>query len=388
MVKTITKDMKDRHSIEPLTNNNCPCVFISHSSKDKLFVKAFIDDFLKKGLSFNDNEIACTSFEATGVTPGDNIPSYIKHNIKGAKICICMVSKNYKSSEVCMNEVGAAWALDKPPIQVVLPNTDFSELGWLLKTDKAAKIDDEDSLDNLMDAICKKIGIPVVSPKHWNPCKRDLLKSIKQLLAIQEVNNNDKPFLQFTNGSSELTIHPIYLIKSFEKLSSSENNSRNDFYHFSLPPQVYNHSLCPIEIELVNNGEALESVIVRIESDNGHFEAGNTECPKFFPSILQKYTVEDKNCEFDLGLCNAHINKKLDIVYIKSSEITRERDGCGSLSDLEAKCIKLRYTISTKNEPYYGELFINIEPKLIRDPSLGKKVTERMVVVDYKTTRR
>lgn len=159
-----------------------PVIFISHSSKDKEIIKVFIDNFLKKGLSLCDDDIACTSFEATGVSPGDSIPSYIKHNIGGTKVCLSMVSKNYKSSEVCMNEVGAAWALGKVPIQIVLPLTDFSELGWLLNTDKAAKIDDEDSIDNLMETICGKIGIPVVSPKHWNPCKRDLLNSLYSIV--------------------------------------------------------------------------------------------------------------------------------------------------------------------------------------------------------------
>ena len=379
----------EKSSFETSTtnNDNCPEVFISHSSKDKMFVKAFIDDFLKKGLSLNDNEIACTSFEATGVTPGENIPSYIKQNIKGAKICICMVSKNYKSSEVCMNEVGAAWALDKPPIQIVLPNTDFSELGWLLNTDKAAKIDDEDSLDNLMETICAKVGIPIVSPKHWNPCKRDLLESLKQILVTHEDKNSDKPFLQFTNGSNEITIHPIYLITTFGKPSSRKSTGGSDSYHFSLPPQVFNYALCPIEIELVNKGNALESVIVRIESDNGHFEAGNTECPKFFPNILQKYNIEDKYCEFDLGLCNAQINKKLDCFYIKSIEIAGEGYECDCKKNLEAKCINLKYTISTKNKPYYGELLIKVEPKFIRDNSLDKKLMGRIMIEDYKTTR-
>ena len=387
MCKTVTTYLKDGHSLETSTNNNCPDVFISHSSKDKLFVKAFIDDFLKKGLSLNDNKITCTSFEATGITPGENIPSYIKQNIKGAKICICMVSGNYKSSEVCMNEVGAAWALDKPPIQVVLPNTDFSELGWLLNTDKAAKIDDEDSLDNLMEAICTKIGIPIVSPKHWNPCKRDLLKSIKQILATHEERCSDKPFLQFTNGSNEITINPTYLITPMGNPSSRKTTSVVDPYHYSLPPQIYNYALCPIKIELVNNGDALESVNIRIESDNGHFEAGNSECPKFFPNIMHKYKVGDNYCEFELGLCNARVNKKLDSFYIKSIEIEGEGNKCDIAKNMEAKCIRLCYVISTKNTPFYGELLINVEPKFVSNYTFDKKFIGEIKIEDYKTTR-
>lgn len=388
LMSKVEKAQKQKHNdISAESHGDCPFIFISHSSKDREIVKLFIDNILKKGLGLTDENIACTSFEATGVNPGDSIPAYIKHNIKGSKICLAMVSKNYKSSEVCMNEVGAAWALDKPPIQIVLPNTDFSELGWLLNTDKAAKIDDGDSLDNLMETICAKVGILIVSPKHWNPCKRDLLESLKLLLITHEDKSCDKPFLQFLNGSNEITIHPIYLVTTFGKPSSRKSIVGSDPYHFSLPPQVFNYALCPIEIELMNKGNALESVIVRIESDNGHFEAGNTECPKFFPNILQKYNVEDNYCEFDIGLCNAQINKKLDRFYIKSIEIAGEGYECDCKKNLEAKCIHLKYTISTKNKPYYGELLINVEPKFVRDYSLDKKLMGRMMIEDYKTTQ-
>lgn len=172
-------EKNDKNTLD-IKNNDCPQIFISHSSLDKKNVKIFVDNFLKKGLALRDNDIACTSFEATGISPGDNIPLYIKQKIKGAKVFLSLVSKNYKQSEVCMNEVGASWALENPPIQIVLPDTDFSNLGWLFNTDKAAKIDDEDSLDSLMEVICRKLGIPVISPKNWNPCKRDLIESLKK----------------------------------------------------------------------------------------------------------------------------------------------------------------------------------------------------------------
>ena len=167
-------------------SDDSPSVFISHASKDRDIIKLFIDNILKKGLGLNDNDIACTSFEATGVEPGDSIPNYIKRNIKGAKICLAMVSKNYKASEVCMNEVGAAWALNNPPIQIVLPGTEFHELGWLLNTNKASKINDIDCLDALGEKLCSSIGILTPTPKHWNPSTRDFLEALQILLKDQE----------------------------------------------------------------------------------------------------------------------------------------------------------------------------------------------------------
>lgn len=158
-----------------------PLIFISHASKDKLIVKAFVDNILKKGLGLTDDNSVFTSYEATGVAPGDSIPNYIKKNIEGANVVLAMVSYNYKVSEVCMNEVGAAWALGKTPIQIMLPNTNLDKLGWLLHLDKAARINDRESLDSLEEVICKGIGIAIPTAKHWNPCTKDFIDALKSL---------------------------------------------------------------------------------------------------------------------------------------------------------------------------------------------------------------
>ena len=153
-------------------------IFISHASADKQIIKKFIDIILKEGLGLRDTEIACTSFEATGIKPGHDIPQYIKDNIAAAKVVLAMVSKAYKASEVCQNEVGAAWALNNSPIQVLLQDVDFDELGWLLKLNKASRIDSQEYLDSLEEEICDRMGLGLISPKHWNPCVRTFLESL------------------------------------------------------------------------------------------------------------------------------------------------------------------------------------------------------------------
>lgn len=157
-----------------------PLVFISHASADKAIIGRFIKDILKEGLGLRDENIACTSFEATGVTIGDDIPIYIRDNIASAQVVLAMVSKAYKASEVCQNEVGASWALGNRPLQILLPDVDFDELGWLLHLKKAARIDQQDCLDNLEEVLCDRLGISLVSPKHWNPCVKNFLVFLQQ----------------------------------------------------------------------------------------------------------------------------------------------------------------------------------------------------------------
>ena len=78
-----------------------------------------------------------------------------------------------------MNEVGAALALKKSIIQIVLPGTNFNQLGWLINTDKALKINDRYCLDSLEVTLCNYIGISIPIAKHWNQWTDDFLKSLQ-----------------------------------------------------------------------------------------------------------------------------------------------------------------------------------------------------------------
>lgn len=108
-------------------------IFISHSSKDIDIVKSFVENVLKLGLDVPADRIFCSSMEGHGVRSGQYIPDRLKDEVNLSCLALLFVSKNYKSSEVCLNEVGAAWAtLPKDNIiPLLLPDTNFSELGFL-----------------------------------------------------------------------------------------------------------------------------------------------------------------------------------------------------------------------------------------------------------------
>ena len=149
-------------------------IFISHASKDKELIGKFVDSILLLGMGIDSEIIAYTSREDTGVPAGDSIPQYIQDNIVCADIILLMISDNYKNSEVCLNEMGAAWALNKHIIQVLLPNTSFDKLGWLCSLDKALKIDDSDSIDGLCEVFTDRLDMGI-KPSTWNRNKASFL---------------------------------------------------------------------------------------------------------------------------------------------------------------------------------------------------------------------
>ena len=155
-------------------------IFISHSSEDKDIVDLFKNIILNAGLGISDNDIAYTSAPETGVPTGGNIPQYIKENIADSDFVFFMISNNYRKSEVCLNEMGAAWALEKNVKPLLLRDVSFKSVGWLYGMNLCAKIDDADRLDELRDDFSAKYA---ACPKTvvWNKKKTEFLANIATL---------------------------------------------------------------------------------------------------------------------------------------------------------------------------------------------------------------
>lgn len=147
-------------------------IFVSHSSKDSYILDKFVDVVLKQGCGYENKNIVYTSNQSTGAGLGDSIPIFIKDALNTSDLVLFIISGNYKKSEVCLNEMGAAWALEKKTIPILLPNIDFTEIGWLQSFNKAIKINDSESLDRLFQLLNR--GRTDVS--EWNKIKSGFIE--------------------------------------------------------------------------------------------------------------------------------------------------------------------------------------------------------------------
>lgn len=374
-----------------------PLVFISHSSKDTPFIEPFKNIILKQGLGLQDCNIVCTSFESTGVPPGENIPQYIKDNISQADVFLAMVSTNYKASEVCMNEVGAAWALDKKPIQVVLPGVEFTQLGWLIHLDKAAKIDNCDSLDHLAEVICDGLGKPMVTPRHWNGPKKDFLDAIAT--AADAVALAEQPCsLCFQDGSQEMIIRPkfvaTYYSSPMPKVQKQDNpeyaanglmsmaSAINAIAAQYIPEQKaqvtiakpasgreYNRAICQVQLWFNNSGDVLENIKVELLAKNGvkfsednYRELGIGAAIRVVPRGTN-YLIDDSSYWCNVGEVNAESSRNMPLLYVEMPFLYRQYDKISDYSECYPQQIVLPYSISTKHKRYNGSLTIKIEPE-------------------------
>lgn len=136
-------------------------IFISHSSKDKGIVEKFTDNILQLGIGIRNEDIFCTSIEEMGVRNGEDIRKHIQTNIRNADYAFLLISKNYKASEICINEMGAVWAYDSNVRFYILPDVDFDAIGWLCNTQKADMINSSIVLDALHKEMIEYFELPV-----------------------------------------------------------------------------------------------------------------------------------------------------------------------------------------------------------------------------------
>lgn len=152
-------------------------IFISHSSKDKEVVKMFVDHILQLGIGLSYDDIFCTSIEEMGIKNGEDLRNHIRNNIQSADFSFLMISKHYKASEICLNEMGAVWATDNRVRCYLLPDVDFDEIGWLCDAKKADKLANPVVLDSLEEELVEFYGLAHSGGK-WGRHRQEFVESV------------------------------------------------------------------------------------------------------------------------------------------------------------------------------------------------------------------
>lgn len=156
----------------------CPKFFISHSSNDALVIKGFVEKILQIGCGFKRTEIFCT-LDHTAIRTGDEFRNVIIEKMKRCDYILCFISENYRKSEVCQNELGAAWAFDdKRVLPFKFPNIGFTEIGFLNVVKQAADITDKSKLDELYGELCDYYGLQQ-DWRNFNDQKDSFIELVK-----------------------------------------------------------------------------------------------------------------------------------------------------------------------------------------------------------------
>ncbi len=126
-------------------------IFISHSSKDEKLVSAFVEKILNLGMNIDRKDIFYTSAKDTTTKSGADFRGTIKDAILKSSAVIQIITTNYKKSEVCLNEMGAAWVLSDNVIPFIIDPVNFENIGFIHNTTQLLKLNSDEDLFKFQD---------------------------------------------------------------------------------------------------------------------------------------------------------------------------------------------------------------------------------------------
>jgi TIR domain-containing protein len=153
-------------------------IFISHSTKDMWLVTPFVEKILNLGLGIPRAKIFYTSNKDTTIKSGQDFKRVIKNNLIGSKAVIQIITDNYKQSEICLNEMGAAWLLASKVIPFVFPPIRFDNVGFIHNTTQLLKISDEADLFKFQDDHPELKGVAKINQANYHQQVKDFLEIV------------------------------------------------------------------------------------------------------------------------------------------------------------------------------------------------------------------
>lgn len=175
------------------------CIFISHSSKDKDLVEEFQDKILRLGMGIPKERIKCTSIDGRGIENGRKMREWIHEQINGCDLAFMMISPAYLDSQICLNEMGAIWALDKDVKILLLPGVDYKSMGWLEEVRQAGHIGDDSALDKIAEELKPLLDLDV-NVAEWGRNKKKFLQFFKDFSPSYDLDTTQKKRNEKTDG--------------------------------------------------------------------------------------------------------------------------------------------------------------------------------------------
>lgn len=180
-------------------------VFISHSSRDIAYVKPIVE--LLEHIGLDDKNMFCSSVRGYGIPLGNHICDYLKEQFQNYDlIVIYVLSENYYSSPICLNEMGAAWVLQSQYRSILLPRFDYRDIeGVIDHMNISIKLDADreelrEYLFDLREMLVSESRLKLVPSSHkiWERHRDEFMDKINSIdiywKQLDQLRNNNRPF--------------------------------------------------------------------------------------------------------------------------------------------------------------------------------------------------
>ena len=179
MLESYEDEQESDISQDSRNDENPYKIFISYSDSNKKAVVEFV--YFLQDLSIPVKNIICTALPYCGVPIGMDIYEYLRRQFTDYNLyVIYMLSNEYYSSPMCLNEMGAAWVLHKEYLSILLPGFDSNAMKGVVSPRELylkinpRKEDDEFKyrLREIYERMMEMFNLDQLPPEAWER-KRD-----------------------------------------------------------------------------------------------------------------------------------------------------------------------------------------------------------------------
>ena len=175
------KAKQDNQLITNKRDNSLKKIFISHATKDKEIVEELID--LLETIGISSTQIFCSSFEGYGIPLGGNFLDTIKEELSAEVLVLFVITNNFYDSKVCLCEMGAAWALSKEHIPIVVPPLSYSDIQALIPLTQGLVINNAPKLNSLKEKLEKDFSLgQSIALNNWERKRDRFITNIQKII--------------------------------------------------------------------------------------------------------------------------------------------------------------------------------------------------------------
>lgn len=157
-------------------------IFISHSSGDREFAAALVELLVLMGFDAR-KEIFCSSVPGCWVEDGENFINVIKEHFDKCELYVIYIhSPRFYNSHIAMNEMGAAWALQKEYSSFLTKDMLFADMDAVVpNTNVAIKVDSQEAaarMNSWRERILGWFGKAQTNDNFWESNRNKFLKTV------------------------------------------------------------------------------------------------------------------------------------------------------------------------------------------------------------------
>ena len=188
---------RKRNKSEGNDGSKKPLVFISHKSSQTPFVTALVNLLVKCG--FTKDNLFCSSVPGYNIGLDQDIVETLRKKFVDYDLYVIFVlSTDFFQSPYCLNEMGAAWVLQKKNSIIITLDTDESQIGGVVNKNQArVSIKDAPQLfsarmKELRNNLLEFAKLPDVTEDDWNKIYGEFIEKINLDRHASNIVTNQK----------------------------------------------------------------------------------------------------------------------------------------------------------------------------------------------------